>query len=46
MGSKYNVKIILDTGEDTYKQLDWLAKDIPIELAQYSIDNNLFHLPG
>ena len=33
MGSEFNVKMLWETGEVTYKPLDWLAKDIPVELA-------------
>ena len=46
MGIEFNVKMLWETGEVTYKPLDWLAKDIPVELAQYDIEHNLLDTPG
>ena len=46
MGSKYNVKILWETSEVTYEPLDWLAKDIHVELSQYTIDHNILDVPG
>ena len=40
------MKMIWETGEVTCDPLDWLAKYIPVELAQYAINNNLLDLPG
>ena len=45
-GSEYNVKMLWETGEVTYEPLDFLAKDIPVELAQYAIENGLLNNPG
>ena len=46
MGSEFNVKMLWETSEMTYEPLDWLAKDIPVELAQYAIEHNLLDTPG
>ena len=46
MGSDFNVKMLWETGLVTYEPLHWLAKDIPVKLAQYSIEHNLFDTPG
>ena len=46
MGSEFNVKMLWETGEVTYKAQDWLAKDIPVEIAQYAIEHNLLDTPG
>ena len=46
MGSKYNVKMLWETGEVTYEPLDCLAKDVPVEFSQYTIDHNLLDVPG
>ena len=46
MGSKYNVKMLWETGEITYEPLDFLARDIPVELARFAMDNDLLDKPG
>ena len=46
MRSKYNVKMLWETGEITYEPLDFLARDIPVKLAQFAMDNNLLNKPG
>ena len=38
--------MLWETGEVTYEPLDFLAKDIPVELAQYAIENGLLNKPG
>ena len=45
-GSEYNVKMLWETGEITYEPLDFLAQDIPMELAQFTMDNDLLDKPG
>ena len=46
MGSKYNVKMLWETGEVIYEPLDLLAKDITVDLSQYAIDHNLLDVTG
>ena len=46
MGSKYNVKMLWETGEITYEPLDFLSRDITVELAQFAMDNDLLDKPG
>ena len=46
MGSEYNVKILWETGEVMYEPWDRLAKDIPVKLTQYAIDNYLLDILG
>ena len=43
--SEYNVQMLWETGEVTFKPLDFLAKDIPVKLAQYVIENSLLNKP-
>ena len=38
--------MLWETGEVTFEPLDFLAKDIPVELAQYAIENGLLNKPG
>lgn len=38
--------MLWETGEITYEPLDFLAKDIPVELAQYAIEHRLLNKPG
>ena len=45
-GSEYNVQMLWETGEVTFEPLDFLAKDIPVGLAQYAIENSLLNKPG
>ena len=44
--SKYNVKMLWETGKITYEPLNFLTKDIPVELVQYAIENNLLNKSG
>lgn len=37
------MKIFYETGRTTYDPLYFLAKDIPIELVQYSIEHRLIN---
>ena len=46
MGSEYNMKMLWETGEITYEPLDFLARDIPVELIQFDMDNNLLDKLG
>ena len=46
MGSDFNVKMLWETGLVTYEPLHWLAKDIPVKLAQYAIEHNLLDTSG
>ena len=45
-GSEYNVQMLWETGEITYEPLDFVAKDIPVKLAQCAIENGLLNKPG
>ena len=38
--------MLWETGEVTYEPLDFLAKDIPVKLAQYAIEDSLLNKPG
>ena len=38
--------MLLETGELTSEPLDFLAKDIPVELAQYAMEYGLLNKPG
>jgi len=46
MGSKYNVKVRWENGEETWEPLDIMAKDDPVTCAEYAYQNKLLHLPG
>jgi len=45
-GSKWNVKVIWDNGDDTYDPLGIIAETDPVTCALYSKENGLLHLPG
>ena len=45
-GSEYNVQVEWENGEVTSEPLDFLAKDIPVDLAMYAKEQNLLNLPG
>ena len=46
MGSDYNVKTAWETGAVSVEPLDFLAKDIPVDLAIYAKKHDLLELEG
>jgi hypothetical protein len=44
--STYNVLVEWETGETTYEPLDLIAKDDPVNCAEYAGQNGLLHTPG
>ena len=44
--SSYNVLVHWEDGSETYEPLDIMAKDDPVTLAKYALDNDLLELPG
>ena len=45
-GSKYNVLIEWENGEQTYEPLDTIAADDPVTCAIYAKENGLLEEPG
>ena len=45
-GSDYNVLVVWENGEQTYKLLSILAKDAPVDCAKYAKKKNLLNKPG
>ena len=45
-GSKYNVKVQWESGEQTFEPLHIIGADSPAMVAKYGLDNNLLDLPG
>jgi hypothetical protein len=46
MGSDYNVKTGWETGAVSIEPLDFLAKDIPVDLAMYAKKHDLLEKEG
>ena len=45
-GSEYNVLVLWENGEQTYKPLSILAKDAPVDCAKYAKERNLLNKLG
>ncbi|MGL5078847.1 MAG: reverse transcriptase domain-containing protein, partial [Waterburya sp.] len=45
-GSKFNLLIQWDTGEETYEPMDIIAEDDPVSIAKYGEENDLLDQPG